>query len=228
MKKMAFAVAAMAAVSGTAAAADLSYTYIEGGYGASRIDSSIDQQTTAHQWLHFGDLHPEGYYGRASVELGGTVYLFGGYRRGDDQARFDLRGGAKPVTGSIDSRVSESHLGLGFHTPLSDRTDLIPEVAYLWTGVKATTASAEANRVAIAQDYSGLGDVRVSLGVRSRMTNHFDGWAKLNYTDGDAYDSELGATLGGHARFNDTWGVVGEITLGHTRQQLNLCIRASF
>jgi len=49
-------------------------------------------------------------------------------------------------------------------------------------------------------------DARIAVGIRGLMTDSFEGWLKANYTDGDAYEGELSATVGAQFKFNQTWG----------------------
>ena len=71
-------------------------------------------------------------------------------------------------------------------------------------------------------------DGRGSVGVRGLLADNFEGWVKGNYTDGDVYDGEFGATLGGQFKFNPTWGITGEVEFGDDASQYTVGVRASF
>lgn len=162
-KKIALSLALMAALPMAASASELDYTYIEGGYRA------ID-----------GDFGPDadGAYVKGSYNFGDSgFYAFGEYGW-QDYKGFDFEFEAYDV-------------GLGYHYGLSDRTDLIGEVAYThWDG-----------------DFGFDADgYRVGVGLKSALTDRLEGLAQVNYRDNDFVDETTGL-LGVRYSFNDRWSL---------------------
>jgi hypothetical protein len=89
------------------------------------------------------------------------------------------------VSASSDIDLSQFNAGIGYHYGLSDRADLVTELSYVRTDVDVEGDSMSAD------------DARIALGVRGLLADSFEGWVKGNYTDGDAYDGEFSATVGG-------------------------------
>lgn len=200
----------LAVASTTAFAAEgAGYTYLEAGYAQQDLDLAA-----ADAGYSIADPKLAGGFVRGSGALSDNVHVFGGYRQGSDDLDLDL-GGQK--IGSVDIDLTQYELGLGYHHELSERLDWTAELSYLRTNVDAED-----------EDVSDGGDVRASLGLRGDLASNFEGWAKLNYTDGDLYDAEVSATLGAQLKFNSMWGLVGEADLGSHNRQYSVGVRVNF
>lgn len=211
----------------SAHAAGLRYSFVEAGYAQAKIDSGSDQALGQDQWAHIDDMKPRGAYVRGSVAAGETLYVLADYRQGKDTTGFGIGNAVTSSDGSFEADVEQGSIGLGFHHGISERTDLIGEVAYLWTHAKVYDVRVDGRHSLNTSD-AGASDARLSVGVRSRMGKHVEGWALANYIGGDAYDRDFGATLGGQLKLNETWGLVGEANLGGTISEYRVGIRASF
>ena len=66
------------------------------------------------------------------------------------------------------------------------------------------------------------------MGVRSALSDKFEGIAKLNYYDLSDYSGDVTGTVGAQYKFNQNWGVTGEAEVGHGDQAYMLGVRASF
>jgi opacity protein-like surface antigen len=108
--------------------------------------------------------------------------------------------------------LKQTDLGLGYAHNLSDNVDLVAELA--WRNTDAGSFDAD--------------DTRVSVGFRGNLADNFEGSIKANYIDGDAYDSQFGATVGGQFKFNDTWGITGEAEFVDDVTIYSVGVRASF
>jgi hypothetical protein len=212
MKKQLALALVLAATSCAAAAEEggLSYSYVEAGVAQSRVelpslggDVSVD------------DVRANGGYLQGSVALGDAFHLFGAYRQGDDDVAVRYR---NVKLGEAEFDLKQYEIGFGYHHTLSERVDWTGELSYVGTDVEVDRGG----------DFDRADDFRVSVGLRGNLASHFEGWAKINYTDGDAYDSEASATLGALVKFNQTWGIVGEAEFGSENRQFNLGVRASF
>ncbi len=103
-------------------------------------------------------------------------------------------------------------IGVGYHHELTDNADLIAEVAYQ-------------NVEVFGFDADGY---RVSGGFRGNLSDSFEGLFKLNYLDGDGSDGDFTGTLGAQYKFNETWGVTGEVEFAEGGESYLLGVRASF
>lgn len=155
--------------------------------------------------LSTGDFESDGYYVRGSAAIGPSAYLFGGYESGSND---DF---------GIDIDTDLLQVGYGYHHAMSERTDLLAEVSYLHTEVEADDiASAE------AEDWRG------SVGVRGAFSDNFEGLAKANYTDGDAFDGEFSGTIGVQLKFSPAWGFTAEFEFGEDYSRHLIGLRARF
>ena len=151
------------------------------------------------------DVDFDGFALRGSAALGESFYVFGGY----SSATNDEFG--------ADIDLNQSQIGLGFRHGMSDRADFIAELGYLNTEVEA---------MGISDDVEAY---RGSIGFRGELADNFEGLLKANYSDaGDAQDGEFSGTLGAQFKFNQTWGLVGEVELGDDVTQYLIGVRASF
>lgn len=88
--------------------------------------------------------------------------------------------------------LNESSLGVGFHTGLSDKTDFFAEAS------------------AVRDDFDFVGSdtgYRVAGGIRSLMSDKFEGSVKATYSDVGDYGNGFGAGVSGVFHITDTWGV---------------------
>jgi hypothetical protein len=114
------------------------------------------------------------------------------------------------VPSNVDLRAHE--LALGYHHGIGAKTDLIGEVGY--RKLEADDASAEG--------------ARASIGVRSAVGKRGELFAKGNYYDGADYNGDATATVGGQFKFNQTWGLTGEVEAGNGDRTWLAGVRASF
>jgi Ax21 family sulfation-dependent quorum factor len=212
MKKFAVLAIALAAAPFAASAGGVSYNYIEGGY--AQLNQELpDVDLGGGMVAHIDDIEAGGFYVSGSVALGESFHLFGGYRAGNDDVTVTVPGFG---SGSSDIDLNQFNAGVGYHYGLSDRADLVTELSYVRTDVDAEGESMSAD------------DARIAVGVRGLLADSFEGWVKGNYTDGDAYDGEFSATVGGQFKFNPTWGITGEAEFGDSTSQYTIGVRASF
>lgn len=186
MKRSFFALALLATLPLAAQADDqLSYTYVEGDY----ININGDGGTDA-----------DGFGVRGSFAFGqSNFYGFGSYNQIDiDNTSID---------------VDMSEIGLGYALGLSDRADLISEIAY---------QNADVDGFGSSDGY------RASVGLRGLLGHNFEGLIKANYVDGDNTDGDFTGTLGAQYKFTQTWGVTSEVEFGDGGETYLVGVRASF
>ena len=148
-------VAAMAVSGGSAfsQSSGLSWSYIEGGL--SVIDVGFTDEA--------------GFNIRGSGALGDAFYLHGSYDRWEVDTFFG------------DEDLDLYRFGVGFHTPLSDRSDLYVEGSYAGVG------------------FFGANDdgFRVDFGLRGAANDRLEGriYAGAQTDNGSSYEAILGADL---------------------------------
>jgi len=207
MKKHLALALALAIAPFAASADELSYTYVEGGY------AQLNQDGEQGAGLDIDDIEAAGFFVGGSAALGETFHVFGGYRSGNDDVRVTALGVG---SAEFDTDLSQFNIGLGYHHSISNRTDLVTEVSYIKTDVEIEGASEDGD------------DGRVSVGVRHMLADSFEGWIKGHYSDGDFYDGSFSASIGGQFKFNQTWGVVGDVEVGDDQSIFMIGARASF
>jgi Ax21 family sulfation-dependent quorum factor len=178
MKRILLAALAAAVLPLAAQAGDLSYTFLQGGYGYSNSNSGHN----AHGWS-----------GDGSAAIGQHFQITGGISRSDHD-----------FTGATGNGWS---LGGGFHTSISDQTDFIADVGYhqaRFDGVSGDvkTWSGEAGvRTALAPRFEGwatagyahgrsdIGDI--SRGSNGRVFGALGGQFKLDKNWGLVGEAQL-------------------------------------
>jgi|GEM_PF-3303797 len=212
MKKTLLLALAISAAPFAASASELSYNSVEFGYAQNKLDThTVDDDKSVQ------DMRPKGYYLKGSVELGKSpFYLFGGFGQGNDTTTAHV--GTERVRVNAKQRSYEA--GLGMHYGLNDRTDLLVETSYI------------SDRVSIDRKgkHQRINDeaVRFAVGVEGMMSDAFEGWAKVNYTQGERSSAEFGAELGAQYSFNKTWGLVGQYNFTRDTSGYQVGVRASF
>lgn len=133
----------------------------------------------------------DGFQLRGSAQVHNNVYLFGAYGSASaDEANIDL---------------TDTQFGAGFRWGVSPQTDLLAEVSQVRQKIEVA---------GLSDTYSGL---RVGAGVRGRLAESVEGWAKVNFTGGD-FDSAVSGQLGVQYNFTPTWGALFELEKGETGQ----------
>lgn len=152
------------------------------------------------------DVSFDGAYIRGSVGFSENFYAIGEYSR----ARNNDYGT------SID--LDRTALGLGYAMPIGERAEFNAELSYLRLGVEVSDF-----------DVNEHGDgARLGVGVRGLLSDNFEGWAKAQYADGGDFDGDFSGVLGAQVKFNQTWGLVGEVEVAEDINTYSLGLRASF
>lgn len=199
MKKQLVLAALLATAPFVASAEGLSYSYVEGGVTRVNVDSNFGS-----------DPKLDGGYIRGSAELGENFTVFGGYSKTQD----DLR--VPGFANKFDVDFETAEIGFGYHADISDRADFIAELSYLRQEIDVEGVNGEAK------------GGKLNLGIRGEMTDNLEGWVKAGYIDGGDFEGDFVGTLGGQYKFNQTWGIVGEVEFIEDTTQFMLGARASF
>lgn len=206
MKKSLMLAAVLATSALSAHAADLSYTWVEGGYARLNIEDD-----------YLGDPEGKGGYVRGSHQFSPRAYVFGGYARiSEDYAYAGNR---------FDVEVDEAELGFGLRTAASDNLDFTADIAAVRLGAEAEIRFADGTRV--HEDGHSIAG-RVTAGLRGAPSPRTEAWAKAGYMRGRSQGGEFTGTLGGQFKFNRTWGVVAEAEVMDDFTRYFAGVRASF
>jgi Ax21 family sulfation-dependent quorum factor len=95
----------------------------------------------------------------------------------------------------IDFDIDNWRLGVGYNHEISQRLDLLTRVAY---------ERYETNIV----DFNGYS---VEAGVRGAISPMFEGYALAGYEDGSDFDGDFYGRLGAQVKFNQNWGLTGDV-----------------
>jgi len=206
MRKTLILAALLAAAPVAASAADLSYTYVEGGATQVRINDDF-----------LDDPHAGGGYLRGSFAIAEQVNVFGGYSRVSKS--YGLGDGAR-----IKYELGQPELGIGYHMNLSDRADFTTDIA--WLRLNAEAKYSEPGYSERIKDHTNAG--RATLGIRGTPSPRTEAWVKAGVIDGSDLDTEFVGVLGGQVKFNKTWGLVAEAQWINDISQYSFGVRASF
>lgn len=201
-----FALATVLAAAPLAAvASDLSYTYVEGGYAKLHIDED-----------DLGSPEGDGGYLRGSFAVNPQIHLFGGVGRVSETFGLASIG----FDAELEVDVTRSEFGVGYHQAMGERVDFVAELSYLRLDIDT-----EIEGFSEGADTKGG---RASLGLRGNASERVEGWVKVGYLDGGDFEGDFVGTLGGQFKFNQTWGVVGEVEIIDDNTQYLAGVRASF
>ncbi|GAA5066772.1 diffusible signal factor-reguated Ax21 faimly protein [Lysobacter panacisoli] len=185
MKRSLLALTLLAALPFAASAAEgVSYTYVEAGYAGTSVDSGPD----ADGWAING-----------SAAIAPNFHIFGGYS-GQETDDFDT------VLGRVNGvDVDQWNIGVGYNHELNSQLDLLTRVAYQ----KSETDGVRVGGI----DFSGTDadGWSVEAGVRGAFTPNFEGYALAGFEDYEHADSEFYGKVGAQVKFNQTWGINGEV-----------------
>jgi len=137
-----------------------------------------------------------------------NFHVFGGYsgQETDDRTIGPLR------LDGVD--VDQWRFGLGYNHPVANNTDLLARVAYENYEVDG-----------IDEDQDGYS---AEVGVRSALAQNFEGYAMAGYEDGDRFDGDFYGRVGAQVKFNQNWGVSGDVKFSDGDSQWFVGPRLSF
>lgn len=152
----------------------------------------------------FGDA--DGFAINGSAAIAPNFHLFGGYL---GQTTDDFTIGSTRFPG-VD--VDQWRAGVGYNHEVSAQTDLLTRIAYERAEVAGGT-------------FNGYS---VEAGVRAALTPNVEGYALAGYEDGSDYDGDFYGRVGGQVKFNQTWGVSGDVKFADGDTQYFIGPRVTF
>lgn len=134
----------------------------------------------------------DGFAIKGSGAIAPNFHVFGGYSNQEIE--------------DTDIDFDQWQVGLGYNHQIAPNADLVTRVAY----EKFDAGSDIFGNDLEADGYS------VEAGVRGALTPNFEGYAFAGYEDGDdldgaSRDGEFYGRLGALVKFNQTWGVNGDV-----------------
>lgn len=218
MKRFIFTAALLTALSFSAQASELSYSYIDAGYTIVNFDDMEVFDETINPDF-------DGFRASGSIGFLENYYAFGSYTSGSGNV-FGYSDNDFQVSMSMD--ITRYIVGGGLHFPVSDTTDFIAELAYLQFDADAdlyVTDYVDSVAESVSESTSGI---RASIGLRGGVGEHFEWLTKANYDDSSDLGGEFSATLGAMYKFNKTWGLLADAEWGDGSAIYGFSVRASF
>ena len=152
----------------------------------------------------FGDA--DGFAINGSGAIAPNFHVFGGYsgQTTDDFTDLGIR------FPGVD--VDQYRIGLGYNHEIAPRVDLLTRVAYERAEVES----------------ENLDGYSVEAGVRGAMTPMLEGYALAGYEDGSDYDGDFYGRVGAQVKFNQTWGLTGDVKIADGDTQYFIGPRITF
>lgn len=121
--------------------------------------------------------------------------------------------------GDADIDVKNWNIGLGYNVGLTDSLDLVAGLSY-----ERSDVDVDSDLLTFNDHENGYG---ARVGVRNSFGSHFEGGAGLKYTN---YESSSGTTVyvNGQYKFNETFGITGEVEGNDDGHTIFLGPRISF
>ncbi|MGV8960509.1 MAG: outer membrane beta-barrel protein [Stenotrophomonas sp.] len=207
MRKTLILAALLAATPFAAAADEMSYTYVEGGWTQLQINDNF-----------LDDPKGDGGYVRGSFAIAPQMHVFGGYSMVSKS--YGLGAGTR-----VKFELAQPEIGIGYHMNMSERVDFTADLALLRVNAKATISGMPGAN-GTEKDHSNAG--RVTVGVRGKPSPRTEAWLKGGVMDGSDLDTTFVGNLGGQVNLTRTWGLVGEIQWIDDTTQFLAGVRASF
>lgn len=127
----------------------------------------------------------DGFAVKGSVAFHPNFHVFGDYANQEfDNSNLDF---------------DQWRLGVGYNHQVSPRTDLLTRVAY--------------EKIDFGSSLGHADGWSVEAGARAALTNNLEGYALAGYQDGDDVDGDFYGRLGATVKFNQNWGISGDVKL---------------
>lgn len=117
-----------------------------------------------------------------SVAVHDNFHVFGGFNQQEvDNTNID---------------IDQWKLGVGYNYGITDKADLVTRIAY-------EKLDAGSNL-----DFDGYS---AEVGVRGALGSKFEAYAMAGYEDYEQFDGDFYGRVGAQVKFNDNWGVSGDV-----------------
>jgi len=188
-KFLGFALVCLAA---PAMAEDLSYNYVQLGYGWLTVDEDF-----------IGDIDGDGFNISGSVEVGENWFIVASYASADFDFGIDL---------------DELGIGVGFHAPVSDRADFFTTVSYISAEASVSGfGSSDEDGYGISVGLRGMASDRVELAGAISYADLGDGGDGTSIAGEALYDFTDTFSAGVNLGFGEdttVYGIFGRLYFG--------------
>ena len=108
--------------------------------------------------------------------------------------------------------IDNWRLGVGYNHEIGPKTDLLTRVAY----------------ERYETDVQNFNGYSVEAGVRSGLTQNWEGYVLAGYEDGSDFDGDFYGRIGTQVKFNPNWSVSGEVKFANGDAQYFVGPRYTF
>jgi Ax21 family sulfation-dependent quorum factor len=146
----------------------------------------------------------DGWNINGSAAIADNFHIFGGY--------------TAEKTKDFDFDIDTWRAGVGYNRSIADNTDLLARVAYQ-------------NRKVDLAPYGGSfrdDGYSAEVGVRSALAPHFEGYAMAGYEDFEHQDGDFYGRVGAQVKFNQNWGLTGDVKVSSDETQYFVGPRLTF
>ncbi|GAB3344784.1 outer membrane beta-barrel protein [Lysobacter tyrosinilyticus] len=144
----------------------------------------------------------DGWNLNGSAAISDNFHVFGGYT----SEEYD----------GLPIEMDHWRAGLGYNRPIAGNTDLLARVAY------------ENDKVEAGSFTDRRDGYSTEVGVRSALAPHFEGYALAGYEDGEHADGDFYGRVGAQVKFNQNWGLTGDVKVSDHDTQYFIGPRLSF
>ena len=124
----------------------------------------------------------DGWKVKGSVAVHPNFHVFGDY--------------SAQETDKFKNDVDQWRVGVGYNYGVAPNTDLLARVAYQRFDL---------------QNAPTLNGYSAEVGVRGAIAPKFEGFATVGYEDGSDFDGDFYGRLGAQVKFNQNWGLSGDV-----------------
>jgi Ax21 family sulfation-dependent quorum factor len=149
-----------------------------------------------------GGVDSDGWGLNGSAAISDNFHIFGGYTGEETDAN-----------GFDGVNVDQRRVGVGYNRPVATNTDLLARVAYENTKV---------------QGFDSVDGYSAEVGVRSALAPNFEGYAMAGYEDAEKVDGDFYGRVGAQVKFNQSWGITGDVKFSDDDTQYFVGPRLSF
>ncbi|MBX3712151.1 MAG: Ax21 family protein [Lysobacter sp.] len=129
-----------------------------------------------------GNADAKGFGVDASVAVHPNFHIFGAYSNQEiDNTSIDF---------------DQWRLGVGYNHQIAPKADLVTRIAYEKTNFGA------------GLDFDGYS---AEVGVRGALASNFEGYVMAGYEDYERFDGDFYGRLGANVKFNENWGLNGDV-----------------
>lgn len=159
----------------------------------------------------------EGGYSATEIEDGGDADGWAINGSGAISENFHVFGGYNAQEAKdFDVDLDNWRLGLGYNRPIATNTDVLARIAY---------EKYELDAFGFEDDTDGYS---AEVGVRSALAPNFEGYALAGYEDGQEFDGDFYGRVGAQLKFNQNWGINGDVKFADGDAQWFVGPRLSF